>query len=62
VALENVEVIGHAAPYLVEASAGATKTLTPLRDIPQTLTVLPRALLADQNVPVGRPAMKNVPA
>jgi catecholate siderophore receptor len=58
---ERVEVIGRAVPYRPGASATGTKTVTALRDIPQTLTVLPRELLADQNAHSLAAAMKNVP-
>jgi catecholate siderophore receptor len=58
---ERVEVTGRAVPYRPGPTATATKTLTALRDIPQTLTVLPRELLADQNAQSLAAAMKNVP-
>jgi len=48
-------------PYRDNDSTTATKTPTPLRDIPQTLTVVPRALLTDQNAQSIGDAMKNVP-
>jgi catecholate siderophore receptor len=35
-------------PYLVPATGSATKTLTPLRDIPQAVTVVSREQIADQ--------------
>src|SRR6185436_5566895 len=41
--------------------AAATKTLTPLRDIPQTVTVVPRQLLVDQNARSVADAVRSVP-
>ncbi|MCU1384549.1 MAG: putative TonB-dependent receptor [Acidobacteria bacterium] len=58
---ERVDVIGAAAPYRVEASATATRTDTPLRDIPQTLTIVTRDLLRDQNAQSIAGALKSVP-
>jgi catecholate siderophore receptor len=57
---ERVDVTGRAEPYRPGVSSTGTKTLTALRDIPQTLTVLPRELLADQNAQSLGSAMKNV--
>lgn len=45
----------------MEESATATKTTTPLRDIPQTVTVVPRQLLIDQNAQSVADAVRNVP-
>ena len=61
IAPERVEVTASLAPYRAEASATATRTDTPLRDIPQTLTVVPRELLRDQNAHSIADAMKSVP-
>jgi catecholate siderophore receptor len=36
------------AGYLTETSSTATKTLTPLRDVPQSITVVPQELIKDQ--------------
>jgi catecholate siderophore receptor len=58
---ERVDVTGRAEPYRPGVSPTATKTLTALRDVPQTLTVVPRELLADQNVLSVGGAMRNVP-
>jgi catecholate siderophore receptor len=57
---ERVEVTGRAEPYRPGVSSTATRTLTALRDLPQTLTVLPRELLADQNSQSLGSAMRNV--
>lgn len=61
VAPQSVEVTGRFVPYRATESATATRTGTPLRDIPQTLTVLPRQLLQDQNAQSMADALKNVP-
>ncbi len=58
---ESVDVTAAITPYRVDGSATATKTLTPLRDIPQTLNVIPRELLIDQSAQSIAAAMKNVP-
>ncbi len=47
--------------YSVVVSSTATKTNTPLRDIPQTVAVLSRELLRDQNAQSVADAVKNVP-
>ena len=60
-ASERVEVTACVEPYRGDVSAGATKTVTALRDIPQTVSVLPRELLADQNTQSLAGAMTNVP-
>jgi catecholate siderophore receptor len=49
--LANVEVIGHArraTTYAAPVTSSATKTPTPLRDVPQSVTVVTRSLIADQ--------------
>ena len=58
---EQVDVTGTMEPYRPGVSSTATKIATPLRDVPQTLTVLPRELLADQNAQSLGSAMRNVP-
>ena len=47
--------------YQTVATSSATKTDTPLRDIPQTLNVVPRELLIDQNAQSVADAVRNVP-
>jgi catecholate siderophore receptor len=42
-------------------SASATRTVTPLRDIPQTVTVVPAELLRDQRAQSVADAVRNVP-
>ncbi|HEX5473960.1 MAG TPA: TonB-dependent siderophore receptor [Vicinamibacterales bacterium] len=44
---DTVEVIGPS-PYAVHATGSATKTPTPLRDVPQAVTVVTRQLIEDQ--------------
>jgi catecholate siderophore receptor len=61
IAPEHVEVTGRIIPYRVDDSATATRTSTLLRDIPQTLTVVPRQLLIDQNAQSVADAVRNVP-
>jgi len=61
IAPESVEVTASSTPYRPEGSATATKTLTPLRDIPQTLNVISRELLVDQAAQSVAAAVKNVP-
>ena len=48
-------------PYRPEYSAIATKTPTPLLDIPQTLTVVPREVLFDEHAQSMGDAIRNVP-
>jgi catecholate siderophore receptor len=47
--------------YHVVKSSSATKTDAPLRDIPQTVNVVPQALLRDQGARSLQDALKNVP-
>jgi len=61
VSSESVEVTGRSTPYVLSGSTTATRTLTPLRDIPQTLAVVPKALLNDQAAQLIAAAVKNVP-
>jgi catecholate siderophore receptor len=56
-----VEVTAAPGPYKAETSSTATRTPTPLRDVPQTLLVVPRALLVDQNAQSVAEAVKSVP-
>ncbi len=48
--LDRVEVIGEREPesYAADRTSTATKTDTPLRDVPQSITVITRALIDDQ--------------
>jgi catecholate siderophore receptor len=48
-ATSSVTVTDSAGYYQVEAVASATKTLTPLRDIPQTITVVTNEQIRDQS-------------
>lgn len=47
--------------YNPPAASGATKTDTPLRDIPQTINVVPGQLLRDQAARSMEDALRNVP-
>jgi catecholate siderophore receptor len=58
---EQIEVTGVLISYRADASATATKTDTALRDIPQTLNVVSRNLLRDQNAQSIAGALKSVP-
>jgi catecholate siderophore receptor len=49
-----------ASTYRPIDSASATKTVTPLRDIPQTVSVVPAELLRDQHAQSVGDAMRNV--
>jgi catecholate siderophore receptor len=62
-AMPTVTVTGtaEAAGYHVVKSSSATKTDAPLRDIPQTVNVVPQALLRDQGARSLQDALKNVP-
>jgi catecholate siderophore receptor len=46
--LDSVEVVGKRDDYVVPESSTATKTPTPLRDTPQSITVIPQQLIQDQ--------------
>jgi catecholate siderophore receptor len=61
--LPTVTVTGtvEASPYNAVKSSSATKTDAPLRDIPQTVNVVPLALLRDQGARSLQDALKAVP-
>jgi catecholate siderophore receptor len=61
IAPEAVDVTAPFIPYRTESSASGTKTPTALRDIPQTLNVVPRQLLVDQNARSISDAVRSVP-
>ncbi|HET6779446.1 MAG TPA: TonB-dependent siderophore receptor [Gemmatimonadales bacterium] len=48
--LPTIEVKGTRAAYLASRSSTATKTNTPLRDVPQSATVITREVIADQRM------------
>lgn len=63
-AMQVVEITGTragAAPYNPASATSATKLDAPLRDIPQTVNVVPQELLRDQGVLSMEAAMKSVP-
>ena len=47
--------------FAVESTRGATRTDTPLRDIPQTLNIVTKDVLRDQNAQSIAGALKSVP-
>jgi catecholate siderophore receptor len=57
----RLEITGALPRYVPEETATATKTPTPLLDVPQTLTVVPRALMSDQHAQSVAEAVRNVP-
>jgi len=57
----KVEVVGSPDTYKVEDSATATRVATPLRDTPQTLTVVPRSVLLEQNAQSLGDAVRSAP-
>lgn len=57
----RVDVTGSMTPYRAIDSSSVTKTMTPLRDIPQTITVVPAELLRDQRAQSVAEAVRNVP-
>lgn len=62
--LPDVVVKGQSAntpAYEVTESAAATKIAAPLRDVPQAVNVVPKAVLRDQNALSVQDALQNVP-
>jgi catecholate siderophore receptor len=57
---ENVEVVARA-PYRADTTMAATKTLAPLRDVPQAVTVIPQQLIADQRMQSMADVVRYVP-
>ncbi|MEO8119801.1 MAG: TonB-dependent siderophore receptor [Rhodoferax sp.] len=49
------------AQYEVTESSAATKIAVPLRDVPQAVNVVPKAVMRDQNVLSVQDALQNVP-
>lgn len=60
VTLKAVHVEG-AVPYMVGSTNTATRTETPLVDVPQTIQVIPKDLLRDQNAQSLADTLRNVP-
>lgn len=58
--IESVEVRG-SLPYRAATTVTATRTLTPLHDVPQAVTVITRAMLADQRMQNMADVMRYVP-
>jgi catecholate siderophore receptor len=62
--LSAMKVVGERAGrarYVVTSSRTATKTDTPLRDTPQSATVLTRSLIADQSMQSMADAVRFIP-
>jgi catecholate siderophore receptor len=57
----RVETTGQLPRYVAEESRSATRTNTRLLDVPQTINVVPRALLEDQHAQSVADAVRNVP-
>ncbi|MBW4678304.1 MAG: TonB-dependent siderophore receptor [Desmonostoc geniculatum HA4340-LM1] len=59
---EPIELVvtGEQDGYRVPNASTATKTDTPLRDIPQSIQIVPQEVLRDQNVPNLQEALRNV--
>jgi iron complex outermembrane receptor protein len=60
---EPIELVvtGEQDSYRVPNASTATRTDTPLRDIPQSIQVVPQEVLRDQNVTTFNEALRNVP-
>jgi catecholate siderophore receptor len=58
--IESVEVRG-SLPYRAATTVTATRTLTPLHDVPQAVTVITRAMIADQRMQNMADVMRYVP-
>jgi iron complex outermembrane receptor protein len=59
---ESIEVVvtGERDGYRVPTATTGTRTDTPLRDIPQSIQVVPQEVLRDQNVTILNEALRNV--
>jgi catecholate siderophore receptor len=60
IAADPVEVTGRAS-YRGEATTTATRTYTPLRDVPQAVTVITRSMIADQSMQSMADVVRYVP-
>jgi catecholate siderophore receptor len=58
--LDEIEVEGHAVPFKADKSSTGMKQSTPLRDIPQTVNVVPQALIETQGAVNLNDALRNV--
>jgi iron complex outermembrane receptor protein len=57
----QIVVTGEQDGYFVPDASTATRTDTPLRDIPQSVQVIPQEVLRDQNVTRQEEALRNIP-
>ncbi|NDJ19826.1 TonB-dependent receptor plug domain-containing protein, partial [Myxacorys almedinensis] len=58
---EEIVVTGERGGYRVPNTSVGTRTDTPLRDIPQSIQIIPQEVLRDQNVTNFNEAVRNVP-
>ncbi|MEM9245843.1 MAG: TonB-dependent siderophore receptor, partial [Cyanobacteria bacterium P01_F01_bin.153] len=56
----QIGVVGEGEDYFVPESSVGTRTNTPLRDVPQSIQVIPRAVLNDQAVTGLNDAIRNI--
>jgi len=59
--LIELVVTGEQDSYRVPNSSVGTRTATPLRDVPQSIQIVPQEVLRDQNVTTFNEAVRNVP-
>jgi catecholate siderophore receptor len=59
--LEPLNVVGKASGYSTSLSSSATKTPTPLRDVPQSVTAINKDLIVDQNMQGMADAVRYIP-
>ncbi len=59
--MPSITVEGKREEFRTEATSSATRTDTPLRDIPQFITTVPEALIRSQNATQLSDALRNVP-
>ncbi|MGE5522252.1 MAG: TonB-dependent receptor [Rhodospirillaceae bacterium] len=57
----KVQATGDVAPYSAPTATSATKIEAPLRDIPQTVDVVPKELIRDQGARSMQDVLRNVP-
>src|SRR5688572_3438626 len=57
----KVESVPENTNFRTDTTRGATRTETPLRDIPQFMNVVPQSLIRSQNAVTLQDALRNVP-
>ena len=60
VSLPEVVVTGQTDDYNVRNSSAATRTITPIEQVPQSVVVIPRAIIEDQGSQTLSEALRNV--